>query len=717
MLRTGTTSPKSTWSKRPRNQSPGPPDDLRTLTEVARWRAEWHPDETVFTFLADGESEAGLLTYGDLDGRARAIAAELIARGGRGERVLLQVPPGLDFLAAIFGCLYAGAIAVPVSPPELLRLNRVLPRLQAVARDAQAKFVLGTREVLAYLEQGFTGDAQAELICLEDLRQAADVAPLPDGSDPSRVALLQYTSGSTGSPRGIVLTHANLMYSLRAMYREDVDSAVGVHWLPPYHDFGLVGGALLPVYAGRPTVFMSPLAFIERPIRWLLAISRYRGTTSGGPNFAFEMCVRKMRPAECEGLDLSSWKIAVVGAEPVRAETIDRFTDAFRPYGFRRETFLPGYGLAEAVLNVTSGRWYEPPVVRSFSAQGLHELRAEEAEEDDPGARRLVGCGRAWPEQHVTIVDPRGHHELPPGRIGEIWVQSPNVGQGYWNRPEETERTFRARLNGNDGKYLRTGDLGFLSQGELFVVGRLKELIILGGRNYYPHDLEQVVRRGHATLGSCDGVAFSCDVDGEERLVIVQEVRRTRACDFDTVMAGIRRELAEEYLLTPYAVVLVAGGTVPKTASGKPRRRECRAMFLEGRLRALAEWRAECVPPCRRVEEYVAPRSPLEQEIAAVWAEVLRVERVGVHDNFFALGGSSLLAMEVYVRLRHLVPGELPLARLFERPTVAELAAAILAAQAQQNDPAEVADLLDRLESMPEEEARRLRGEPGQPGG
>ncbi len=683
-----------------------PPASLRTLVEVARWRADTQPNDRAFVFLADGEHESDQMTYAALDRLARGIGSGLHARRAQGERVLLLCEPGTDFTAAFYGCLYAGALPVPAYPPDPFRLSRTLPRLQAILDNAQARFVLGSPEILEYVTESLDRSNRLEILSLDRLAWDARDDWFPEPGNDQQLAFLQYTSGSTGSPRGIMITHGNVMSSMATMHREDGDGVVGAIWLPPYHDMGLVGGVLQPVYSGRPVVIMPPRAFIERPMRWLHAISRYRATTTGAPNFAFELCVRKMTRDECQGLDLSSCRIAAVGAEPVRAETLDRFAEAFAPYGFRREAFLPAYGLAEATLNVTAGRWFEAPVVRSFSSRALGEGRAEEVAAESQRARRLVGCGRPWPGQRVTIVDPKTRHELEAGRVGEIWLQSTNIGQGYWNRPEETAKTFFAKLAGsNHGTYLRTGDIGFLHEGELFVVGRLKELIILGGRNYYPHDIEQVVARSHPSLRRDAGVAFSCDIDGQERLVIVHEVRRSRRFSLDDVIAAIRRELVKEYLLSPYAVVLIAGGSLPKTSSGKPRRRHCRQLFIEGRLEHVARW---CTPPAVVPRlEYVAPRTPLEKQIAAVWTEVLRVPRVGVHDNFFTLGGDSLLATELYLRMSPLVPGQLALERLFDDPTVAGLAELILSAQTEQAGEPGVIRLLDQIEGMSEEEAHR----------
>ncbi len=685
------------------NSAPHPPAHLRTLPQVAQWRGEHYPNEAAFTFLVDGEEEKESFSYAQLDRRARQIAGELLARGAAGQRVLLLFPPGLDFIASLFGCLYAGALAVPVNPPDPLRMAATMPRLQAVVDDARARFVLGSGEIVRFVAGELAGRHNPEMLVVEQIPEEAEAPAVPAVGDENQPALLQYTSGSTGRPRGIVLSHANLMYSFAGMHREDVEDTVGVCWLPPYHDFGLIAGILLPVYSGRHAVLMSPLSFVERPLRWLEAISRYRGTTTGSPNFGYDLCVRKMRPEECDGLDLSCWKIAVVGAEPVRAETLARFTETFRPYGFRPETFMPAYGLAEIVLNATSGHWWELPVVRSFSRRALEENRVEPCSADDPEAIRLVGCGKPWHWERLAIVDPKTRRKLESGQVGEIWIESPQVGLGYWNRREETARTFHARLVGRrNGRFLRTGDLGFVHEGQLFVTGRIKELIILDGRNYYPHDIEQAVCRSHSALRPNEGAAFSCEIGGRERLVVVYEVRRLKRHRPEEIVAAICRCLAEEYLLVPHAVVLIPGGTLPKTSSGKTRRRTCREMFLKKQLPVVAQW---CAEDHRATSgentRFVAPRTPLEKQLAAVWAEVLRVDRVGVHDNFFALGGNSLLATELYLRLKELLPVEFPLAQLFEQPTVAGLTEWILAARLEQEPAGPLVELLDRLERMP----------------
>lgn len=661
---------------------PGPPNHLRTLVDVTRWRAEHQADELIFTFLADGESEGGHLSFRDLDARARGIAAHLQARGAPGERVLLLFSPGLDYVAAVFGCFYAGALAVPAYPPDPFRMDRTFPRLQAICQDAQARYVLTSEEILAYARGPIAHWTHVEAISIESIPVGEESAWQPPMFDPQATALVQYTSGSTGSPRGVMLSHANIMHNLASMHRVDTEGVGGVCWLPPYHDMGLIGGILLAVYSGRRSVLMSPLAFMQRPVRWLWAMSKYRGRTSGGPNFAFELCLQKISPSECEGLDLSSWTAVVSGAEPVRAETIERFTEAFAPYGFRPEAFLPGYGMAESVLAVTGGRRETPPVIRVFSAGALlhHRVEAVGSATTCPGqVRRLVGCGQPIPDGEIAVVDPKTRRLLPYGRVGEIWVRSPSVGLGYWNRPAETQEVFYAELAEELGKpYLRTGDLGFLYEGELFVTGRLKELIILGGRNYYPHDIERTVQRAHPALKPDGGAAFSVEREGRERLVVVHEIVRPKRWNLDEVLRAVRRELAEEYELCPEAVVLIRAGTLPKTSSGKTRRTRCRELFLRGQLHTVATWLHEDDAALSARGGETTPQDAFatntEQRLARIWAEVLGQPPRRRDDDFFAMGGHSLPAVRLAARIQAEWNIELPLEELFERSTLSGLA-------------------------------------------
>src|SRR5437588_1323266 len=399
-------------------------------------------------------------------------------------------------------------------------------------------------------------------------------------------------------PKGVVLTHGNLLHNLTLIQRyfEITSAARGVTWLPPYHDMGLIGMILGTVYAGVESTIMSPVAFLQRPIRWLQAISNTGATVSGGPNFAYDLCVRKITPEQKATLDLSSWSIAVNGAEPVRPETLDRFVEAFAPCGFRRETFYPCYGLAEASLIVAGGQKAAIPVVKTFQAAGLAQNRVvmadAEAWHENENLRMLVGSGQVAASQKIVIVDPESLTQCLAGQVGEIWVSGPSVAQGYWQKPEETECTFRAYLAGTgEGPFLRTGDLGFLQDEELFVTGRLKDLIIIRGRNHYPQDIELTVEQCHPALPADCGVAFSVDASGEERLVIVYEVERQyRNLNVDEVVESIRQAVAEHNALQVYAVVLIKMSSIPKTSSGKLQRRASRDAFLAGNLEVVGEW-------------------------------------------------------------------------------------------------------------------------------
>jgi 8-amino-7-oxononanoate synthase/acyl carrier protein len=407
--------------------------------------------------------------------------------------------------------------------------------------------------------------------------------------------MLQYTSGSTGTPKGVMLTHANLMHNVQLICHafEPSRQGVGLSWLPTYHDMGLVGGVLFAMFYGRPSVLMSPMAFLQKPIRWLRGITKYRVSISGGPNFAYDLCTDKITDDQLAGLDLSTWEVAFNGAEPVRADTLRRFTERFAPYGFKPEVHYPCYGMAETTLIVTGSYKGCPKVVRAFDGRQLDAGRVVPVPADHPGARWLVGCGHVLPDEVVRIVDPETCRSLPADRVGEIWVQSPSVAQGYWNNAEATQATFRAHLSDTgQGPFLRTGDLGFLQDGELFVTGRIKDLIIIRGVNRYPQDVEQTVERASERIVSQGVAAFAVEQAQRERLVVVAEVERTRRDDWSDVIAAVRRAVTAEHELPPDAVVLVRFGSIPKTSSGKIQRHACRDDFLHGRLQVIQQWLA-----------------------------------------------------------------------------------------------------------------------------
>lgn len=555
------------------------------LVELLRLRAMQQPEHCAFTFLTDNEVEVGNLTYAGLDQQARAIAGMLEQHGVKGERVMLLYPPGLEFIPAFFGCLYAGGIPIPYPLPS----QRQLQRVQLIIADAQVSTVLTTSMLLPAIKHRFNESANGQ----ETLRWMStdDVSneyadswrePVIDGE----LAYLQYTSGSTSMPKGVMVSHENALHN--AAYLDHVfdhgPDAVFVTWLPHFHDMGLVYGVIEPLFNGLPCYAMSPLSMVQQPIRWLRAISRYRGTHTVGPNFAYSHCIRKIKPERCEGLDLSSWRVAINGSEPVRQETLDEFTRRFEPYGFKKTVFCPGYGLAEATLMVSGTPRLDSPAFCTVEADKLGQHRVVESDSDQ--AKTLMGNGKPTFGTGVLIVDPETSVECTSDHVGEIWVSGPSVTLGYWNRAAETERKFRAHLaDTGEGPFLRTGDLGFLLDGELYITGRISDLIIIAGRNYHPQDIELTVERCHPSIrpGCC--AAFSLDVEGEERLIVAAEVDHRPGSNGNgtlnsaEILQAIREAVAATHQLQAYEIVLLRSGSIPKTSSGKIRRKDCKISF------------------------------------------------------------------------------------------------------------------------------------------
>lgn len=575
--------------------------EAQTLVELLQSRANLQPDETLYTFLRDGEMQEQSWTYAQLDQKARAIGARLQQLGARGERVLLLYPPGLDYIAGFFGCLYAGAVAVPIMPP---RRNKVEERLLAVAADAGAKVALTTQKIKLTLKLKYTFSSAFNGIKLEAGTQISDKLAAgwtPPELSGDSLALLQYTSGSTGTPKGVMVSHGNLLHNsdlIKDCFESDENSR-GLIWLPFYHDMGLIGGVLQPLFTGFPVVFMSPIDFLQKPARWLHAISTYGSTISGGPNFAYELCIKKISSEQRVGLDLTSWRIAFTGAEPIRSATLERFAKEFEPYGFDRGAFHACYGLAESTVFAAGSKSGILPKIQVVDSVSLAQNQvvstlAVSAQGETPSTS-VVGCGEAWGDQTFRIVEPQHCIALGDEQIGEIWVSGPSVAAGYWNRPQATHEAFEAVLaDGNGGPYLRTGDLGYRSKGELFVTGRLKDLIIIRGKNYYPHDIEQTVEAAHPALRAGCTAAFSVDVEGEEKLVIVQEVTRqaVRKLNVAEVAEAIRTVVSQAHDLPVYGIQLLRPSRIPKTSSGKIQRRASKNGYLKGSLEAVGQWDA-----------------------------------------------------------------------------------------------------------------------------
>jgi acyl-CoA synthetase (AMP-forming)/AMP-acid ligase II len=561
-----------------------------SMVELLRARAAEQPDDRAYVFLSDRGGEEASLTFSELERRARALATQLADRGQRGERALLMFPPGLDFVVAFFGCLIAGMIAVPMMPPRRLgardssasivadctpRFALTNPSLQA-ARNDLADRLKGTALDFIYVDA--TKETEAP---------AGDIFSEPGPED---MAFLQYTSGSTSDPKGVMVGHGNLLANsemIRLVYG-NTRATTYVSWVPLYHDMGLILNVLQTLYVGSLCLLMAPVSFMQRPLTWLRAISAYRAEFATAPNFAFDHCVDRFRPDQMAGVDLSGWKIALNGAEHVRAETMRRFVATFAPYGFDPKACSPAYGLAEATL-LASGRARGGGLItRRVSREGLQRYRAA-APSSEEDAQLLAGCGKTLVGEGLTIVDPETRLRLRTGEVGEIWISGPNVAQGYWQNAKATAATFWARIAGEgDECWLRTGDLGFLDDaGELYITGRIKDVIIIRGINHYPQDLEETVQASHPALCRHGGAAFSIlDEHGEERLVVVQEVERTqmRRLSIDDIEGAIREAVATEHEVSIQDIVLIRPGNLPKTTSGKIQRGLARRLFLDGLL-------------------------------------------------------------------------------------------------------------------------------------
>lgn len=544
------------------------------LVQVLQRRAREHPHRRALVFLEDGESKEVRRSFAELDAGARAVATLLQRDTAEGDRALLLYPHGLEFIEAFLGCLYAGVVAVPTPPP---RLNRPMPRTQSVAVDSKPAVVLTTTQLYRRYDDLVrqAPELGATPWVATDERPAAGRWREPE-IEGGTLAFLQYTSGSTAAPKGVMVTHGNLLEN-ETLIQEELDSTPEsrlVSWLPLYHDMGLIT-TLQGIFVGFETVLLSPASFFQRPVRWLAAISRFQADLSGGPNFAYDLCVRRIGPEERRQLDLSRWRFAFSGAELIRPGTLGRFAEAFAPSGFRRQAFRPAYGLAESTLLVSCS---DTPALRVVARDG-----------QEPVER--VGCGRVSHGYEVRIVEPETRLPCPDGTEGEIWLSGPSVASGYWGRPEETAQTFHGYLaDGVTGPFLRTGDLGLLQDGELFVVGRLKDLIIVNGQNHHPFDIEQTALQSHPGLASGTCAAFSIDEDGEERLVLLLEAdRHTPPAELEAWRTAIRAAVADRHDLRVHALLFLRTGGLPRTSSGKIQRFACRSGFLAGAFAAIGE--------------------------------------------------------------------------------------------------------------------------------
>jgi acyl-CoA synthetase (AMP-forming)/AMP-acid ligase II len=578
-----------------------------TIVDVLLDKATIVPYQTAYTFLADGENESDSCTYQKLDLQARAIAVQLLTKVKPGDRALLVYPytAGLEFIAAFMGCLYAGVVAVTDYPRQHIKS---LSQYQDRIVDCQASIALTTHE--------FAARVKGQLIAHPTMALKLKALPWIESDqvdlsladrwrspkiDGDTLAFLQYTSGSTGQPKGVMVTHGNVLHNSEVIYQ-----SFGHHpqtkilmWLPMFHDMGLIGGVMQPLFAGLPAVLMSPIALAQQPFLWLQALSKYQITTSGGPNFAYDLLCHKITDEQRASLDLSHWEVAFTGAEPVRAETLEKFSQLYKPCGFKKEAFYPCYGMAEGTLLITGIDASEYPTITYLDQTALTQDKVLAVTAEHPHAKAVVSCGHTWLGDEVIIVNSETKIQCQGDRIGEIWAAGAGIGKGYYQRAEQTEATFQATLADNPNQtYLRTGDLGFIKDGELYITGRIKDMMILWGRNHYPQHIEETVASCHPALRPNHGAAFSIDLGGEEQLVIAHEVNRTdlRTLNAEEVIGAIRLAVGEQNMANVFAVALLKTGSISKTSSGKIQRKACQSMFLDGSLNTVAQWQQSEIP-------------------------------------------------------------------------------------------------------------------------
>ncbi len=667
------------------NPTPIPGDlqltpDQATMVSVLRQRSVLHPGKIAFTFLANGEDEAGSLTYGELDTGARNIALKLTALGLKGRNVLMFYPPGLDFILAFFGCLFAGTIPATAYPP---RKNRSVHRIRTIAADCGATSILTTDAIARSLERNFAEDPllanlQWHTTDTWSITDPLTLAPVEPGFED--LAFLQYTSGSTGNPKGVMVSHRNIMYNLRSLqliFRITPDD-VAVHWVPQFHDLGLIFGILETVFSGSSAVLIPPFIFISNPYYLLKAITRYRATVSGQPDFAFNYCVDKIDDTQRGSLDLTSLRVMYSGAEPVRKSTLDRFLSAFLPVGLKPETLIPAYGMAESTLILVGATEPRPtfylPVRTSALVQNMVVPVLNEDQSSD--IQWIASNGRVSIDTSVLIADPETCEIQPPYKVGEIWASGSTIAMGYFGKPVLTEEVFRASpAGGNNPVWLRTGDLGFLHNDELFITGRLKDLVIIHGRNFYPQDVEEAVEASHSSIRKTGCAVFSIEHNSKERMAVVAELRRSIIPpDTGSILNAIIAAISREFEVQPVRIALIRTGSVIKTSSGKIMRRANRDALLTGRFELIAD---RLIADPEIMQEHFAVGEPANLEQFLVnWVSLHLNNSLSVDaaNSLAAYGIDSIKAVELTAETKTLFGFEWPPYLFFEEISIARMA-------------------------------------------
>ncbi len=652
--------------------------DHATIVSVLRHRASEHPDKRAFTFLATGEEEAGSLTYLELDTGARNVAMKLTALGLHGKNVLMFYPPGLDFIVAFFGCMYAGTIPAAAYPP---RKNRSVHRIRAIAGDCAAEAILTTDAIARSLERNFAEDPLLASLPWHTtdtwpVTDPSATAPVEPGFE--ELAFLQYTSGSTGAPKGVMVSHRNIMYNLRSLqliFRITPDDTA-VHWVPQFHDLGLIFGILETVFSGSFAVLIPPFIFISNPFFLLQAISRYRATVSGQPDFAFNHCVDKIDEALRASLDLSSLRVMYSGAEPVRKPTLDRFLSAFSPAGLKAETLIPAYGMAESTLILVGGDLTAPTRYLSVRTSALEKNLVVPVDGDErEDVQWIASNGKPKMDTAILITDPETGEIQQPYRVGEIWASGSTITLGYWGKPELTAQGFRASPAGrNNPVWLRTGDLGFLHNGDLYITGRIKDMIIIHGRNFYPQDIEETIEASHPSIRKSCSAAFSAEHKGEERLALVAELGRSiLPHDTEKILEAIMTAVSAEFEIRPVRIALIRSGTIIKTSSGKIMRRANRESLLDGSFVVIADctYAAPEITPT----VYEGGELPGLEQFIVAWASARLNKGMPVNpdNSLTAYGIDSMRAVELSEEIKGIYGLEWAPYQFFDEVSISQL--------------------------------------------